>query len=113
MDSPNLTMLEIAGFISAVLGIYTFARHRIAKAEKAIIQADLDRMAAEKDRELDNIEMAKILSVLTEHSRILKDLEDTLRHPDDSGFGVVWLRDEIQKISDLTQEVRDHMLERG
>ena len=99
----TLTIMELSGFFSALLGIYIFVHGRISRAAKRQLEEELEK-------ERDNNEMAKILLSLEEHGRVLRQLEDTLKHPDDSGFGVVWLKAEIDRISQLTQEVRNHLL---
>lgn len=82
-------ILVWVGILASLIGLLEFARRMILESQNQRHQ------------------VKKIISLLEEIERIQNNLEDVLLHPDDSGFGVIWLKDEVDELKEICSKI-DH-----
>tara|TARA_R110000822_G_scaffold45103_2_gene120793 strand:+ start:896 stop:1225 length:330 start_codon:yes stop_codon:yes gene_type:complete len=86
MDDEILVWI---GITASLIGLLEFARRVIL------------------DTQIQKHQVAKIIILLEDIEKIQDKLEDVLLHPDDSGFGVSWLRVELEELKQVCATI-DH-----
>ena len=93
MDKLNCVMddeiLVWVGIMASLIGVLEFARRMILESQSQRHQ------------------VKKMISLLEDIDSVQKNLEDVLFHPDDVGFGIVWLREEVAELKEICSKI-DH-----
>ena len=82
-------ILVWAGIVAVLIGLLEFARRMILESQN------------QRHR------VKKIISLLEDIDSLQKNLEDVLFHPDDVGFSIVWLREEVAELKEICSKI-DH-----
>lgn len=80
-------ILVWVGIVASLIGLLEFVRRMILESQNQRHQ------------------VKKIIKLLEDIERIQNNLEDVLLHPDDSGFGVVWLKDEVDELKEICSKI--------
>jgi hypothetical protein len=82
-------ILVWVGILASLIGLLEFARRMILESQNQRHQ------------------IKRIIRLLDDIEKVQNTLEDVLLHPDDSGFGVIWLRNEIDELKEICSKI-DH-----
>ena len=90
--NENEAIIIGIGIIASLVGLLEFGR-------RTILEAALERQ-----------QLTRIIELVTRIKKVEEHLEDVLSHPDDSGFGTKWLKEEIEDIKISVKAIEHNQL---